>query len=73
MTRPLPAAARPHPSSPRPRRGFTRPHGQAAIEHLVLLLLVGVSLGFGAGGPLGALWQSLLTHQARLSDAVSRP
>ncbi|MBU6269776.1 MAG: hypothetical protein KGQ67_00615 [Betaproteobacteria bacterium] len=68
-------APRLSPPAPRPfiRQGARRARGQAAIEYLVLLLLVGISLGLGAGGPLGALWQSLLTHHARLTDAVSRP
>lgn len=69
---PAPRAPQTRACPPRVRRRPPRARGQAALEYLVLLL-AGISLGVGAASPMGALWQSLLDHHARLTDAVSRP
>lgn len=47
--------------------------GQSALEYLIVLMLVGISLTAGPTSALEQIFRSIGDHYGRLTDAVSRP
>ena len=47
--------------------------GQSAIEYLIVLTLVGISLTLGPQSPLEQVFLAIGNHYTRLTDAVSQP
>ncbi len=47
--------------------------GQSALEYLIVLTLVGISLTLGPSSPLEQVFLAIGNHYTRLTDAVSQP